>query len=185
MTRIRIFVSFDSEHDADLHDRLQAESTRPGSSFEFSACSRGGAMTPAWTASSRSRIRAADEVVVICGEHTDASPRVAAELRMAQEEERPYLLLWGRRELMCTKPTTARNADSMYSWTWEILQSQIVSLARGGGRPVSGREPTPGRPRRSPPQPSSPPSPPDPLQPSQPSHAEAAAPAKPAAGRPG
>jgi hypothetical protein len=182
--QIRVFVSYDREHDSDLHDQLVEQASKT-SGFEISARSRAWASADFLDEGLRREIREADEVIIICGEHTDRSERVGTELRIAREEERPYLLLWGRRELMCTKPTTARNADSMYSWTWEILQSQIVSLARGGGRPVSGREPTPGRPRRSPPQPSSPPSPPDPLQPSQPSHAEAAAPAKPAAGRPG
>jgi hypothetical protein len=130
MSRVRIFVSFDGDHDADLHDLLQAQSVRPGSTFEFSARSQGGVMNEQWSESARGRIRAADEVVVICGEHTNASPRVAAELRMAQEEDRPYFLLWGRRERMCTKPTTARSADGMYSWTPEILQSQILSIRR-------------------------------------------------------
>jgi hypothetical protein len=132
MPRIRIFVSFDGEHDADLNDLLQAQSTRPGSAFAVCAHSRGGSMTEAWVTISRMRIRAADEVVVICGEHTGASQHVAAELRIAQEEERPYLLLWGRRGRMCTRPATARTADGTYSWTWEILQSQIVSLRRSG-----------------------------------------------------
>jgi hypothetical protein len=125
MSRIRIFVSFDSEHDADLHDRLQAESMMPGSGFELSARSYGGALTETWTVNSRTRIRAADEVVVICGEHTNDSPRVAAELRIAQQESKPYLLLWGRRERMCTKPVGARPTDAMYSWSPDILERQM------------------------------------------------------------
>lgn len=173
MARIRIFVSFDNEHDADLHDRLQAQSAKPGSTFEFSAHSRGGEMTEAWTTSSRNRIRAADEVVVICGEHTHASPRVAAELRIAQEEERPYLLLWGRRERMCTKPTTARNADGMYSWTWEILQTQLLNLSRAGSRtklrPRAATRAAPHSPPIAPaPQSAQPSSPSEPSPPSQP-----------------
>jgi len=135
MPNIRIFVSFDGDHDADLHDLLHAQSVRHGSAFEFSARSQGGAMTEAWTASSRTRIRDADEVVVICGEHTNASPRVAAELRIAQEEGKPYLLLWGRRELMCTKPVGAKPADAMYSWTRDILESQM-SLTLRNSKPV-------------------------------------------------
>jgi hypothetical protein len=127
---IRIFVSFDGDHDADLHDLLHAQSMRPGSAFEFSGCSRGGAMTEAWTVSSRTQIRAAEEVVVICSENTNASPRVAAELRIVQEEGKPYLLLWGRRELMCTKPDGAKRTDAMYSWTPDILESQMSATLR-------------------------------------------------------
>ncbi len=87
-------------------------------------------MTEAWSAGSRSRIRDADEVVVICGEHTGDSARVAAELRMAQEEDKPYLLLWGRRERMCSKPAGARSTDAMYSWTRDILETQIGAVLR-------------------------------------------------------
>jgi hypothetical protein len=87
-------------------------------------------MTEAWTASSRTQIRAAEEVVVICGEHTNASPRVAAELRIVQEEGKPYLLLWGRRELMCTKPNGAKPTDAMYSWSPDILESQMSVTLR-------------------------------------------------------
>ncbi len=136
MSRIRIFVSFDGDHDADLHDLLQAQSMRPGSAFEFSAHSQGGTMTEAWTAGSRTRICAADEVVVICGEHTNASPRVAAELRIAQEEGKPYLLLWGRRDLMCTKPDAAKPNDAMYSWTRDILETEMSATLRNS-KPVS------------------------------------------------
>jgi len=69
-------------------------------------------------------------VVVICGEHTNASPNVAAELRVAQEEGKPYLLVWGRRERMCTKPVGAKPTDSMYSWTREILENQMWATLR-------------------------------------------------------
>jgi hypothetical protein len=78
----------------------------------------------------RRRIREADEVIVICGEHTEASTSVSAELRIAQEEQKPYFLLWGRRESMCTKPVGAKRDEGMYSWTWEILQNQIVTTLR-------------------------------------------------------
>jgi len=130
MSRIRIFVSFDGDHDADLQHLLHAQSLRPGSAFEFSARSQGGEMTDAWTTSSRTRIRNADEVVMICGEHTNESPRAAAELRIVHEEGKPYLLLWGRRELMCTKPEGAKPSDAMYSWTRDILESQMSATLR-------------------------------------------------------
>jgi hypothetical protein len=128
--RIRIFVSFDGDRDGDLHDLLYAQSIEPGSRFELSAHSQGGEMTEARSASSRTRIRTSDEVVVICGEHTNASPGVAAELRIAQEEGKPYLLLWGRRERMCTKPEGARSSDAMYSWTPNILENQMWATLR-------------------------------------------------------
>lgn len=130
MPRIRIFVSFDGVHDADLPDLLAEQASIPGAAFELSARSQGGALTEAWAASSRTRICAADEMIVICGEHTNESPRVAAELRIAQEEGTPYLFLWGRRERMCTKPDGAKPTDAMYSWTREIVESEMNATLR-------------------------------------------------------
>ena len=135
--QIRVFVSYDREHDGDLHDRLVEQASKSTKGFEISARSRARAPTDLLDEGLRRDIREADEVIIICGEHTDCSERVGTELRIAREEERPYFLLWGRRELMCTKPRTAKPADAMYSWTWEILQSQILTIRRGT-RPNEG-----------------------------------------------
>lgn len=126
----RVFVSYDIEHDSDLHDRLVEQASKGTSGFEISA--RSALRPPAdyWDEELRREIRAADEVIAICGEHTNDSSRMGAELRIAQEESRPYLLLWGRRETMCTKPSTAKPTDAMFSWTWEMLQAQLVILRR-------------------------------------------------------
>jgi hypothetical protein len=78
----------------------------------------------------RRRIREADQVIVICGEHTGVSTRVGGEFLIAQQERTPYFLLWGRREIMCTKPIGAKPSDGMYSWTRQILQDQIALTFR-------------------------------------------------------
>jgi hypothetical protein len=130
MDNVRIFMSFDLDHDQDLHDLLVDQSSRPASGFEISARSEAWTMTDPSYAKVRRRICEADVVIVICGEHTASSMCVSAELRIAQEEEKPYFLLWGRRESMCTKPVGAKRDEGMYSWTWEILQSQIVTTLR-------------------------------------------------------
>jgi hypothetical protein len=130
MADVRIYVSFDRENDQDLHDLLLEQSLRSSSGFEVATRSDSAMMTSRWDQTVRRRISAVDEVVVICGEHTDLSPRMSAELRIAQEEQKPYFLLWGRRDGMCTKPAGAKPADGMYSWTWEILRNQIVTTMR-------------------------------------------------------
>lgn len=124
--KVRIFVSYDREHDEDLLARLLEEASEATSAFEILGHSAIRSPTDHWDERLRHSIQDADQVVVICGEHTELSVRMAAELRMAQEEDRPYVLLWGRREPMCKKPSTATSADSMYSWTPEILREQIL-----------------------------------------------------------
>jgi hypothetical protein len=128
--KVRVFVSYDREHDGDLHDRLVEQASKLAFGFEISARSRDKTPTDSWDERLRREIQGADEVIIICGEHTKCSERVGIELRIAQEEKRPYFLLWGRRELLCTKPATAKPADGMYSWTREILQNQILTVRR-------------------------------------------------------
>jgi hypothetical protein len=130
MSHVRVFLSFDVLHDRDLGDRLVEESRKPASGFEVSARSESTGMMSRLDERMRRRIMEADEVIVICGEHTEDSPQVSAEIRIAQEEQKPYFLLWGRRELMCTRPVGAKPNDSMYSWTWDILRDQITTTLR-------------------------------------------------------
>lgn len=100
------------------------------SELEISGHSTIRSPTDHWDERLRRSIQEADQLVVVCGEHTELSGHMAAELRIAQKESRPYLLLWGRREPMCEKPTTARPADSMYSWTPEMLRDRILMHRR-------------------------------------------------------
>jgi hypothetical protein len=135
MADVRVFMSFDVEHDRDLGDLLCEQSNRPGSGFQVSARSEAGVVTDRWCEAARRRIREADQVIVICGEHTGSSDRIDSELRITKEEDKPYFLLWGRRELMCTMPTRATRAESMYSWSWDILLQQITETLRNA-RPL-------------------------------------------------
>jgi len=130
MSNTRVFVSFDTAHDGELYDLLLEQSRTPNSGFGVLGGSERLSATDVWSDQSRRQIRDADQVIVICGKHTEASPHVSAELRIAKEEGTPYFLLWGRREIMCTKPVGAKPAEGMYSWTRQILQDQIALVLR-------------------------------------------------------
>ena len=130
MGKVHVFVSFDTEHDGELYELLLAQSKSPGFNFAVLGGSERSKDTDVCSESVRRRVREADQVIVICGEHTNASTRVSAELRIAQQEETPYTLLWGRRDTMCTKPIGAKPAEGMYSWTRQILQDQIAFTRR-------------------------------------------------------
>jgi hypothetical protein len=130
MSTINIFVSFDLDHDADLYDLLLEQSANASLGFEVSGRSEASTLKDPEGAGLRRRIRQADQVIVICGEYTDASMGVFAELRITQEEQKPYFLLWGRRDSMCTKPAGAKSSEGMYSWTSQILMDQITLMTR-------------------------------------------------------
>jgi hypothetical protein len=130
MSKTDVFVSFDIEHDRGLYELLLAQSGLSSSCFAVLGASERSTATDVQIERVRHRIRKADQVIVICGEHTESSPHVSAELRIAQQERIPYFLLWGRRDIMCTKPVGAKSTDGMYSWTPWILQDQIVLASR-------------------------------------------------------
>lgn len=130
MSRVHVFASFDLDHDGDLLERLLAQSDSGLSGFEVVGRSQPGEMTERWSERVQRQIDQADEVIVICGEHSESSVRMSAELGIAREGKKPYLLLWGRRERMCTRPVGARSEDGMYSWTWDILRAQIAATLR-------------------------------------------------------
>lgn len=149
MNKINVSVSLDFEHDRELYAVLREQSEAPGSAFTVSGCSEHFNATAAWGDRARQRIRRADQVIIICGEHTDESIGVFTELQIAQEEQTPYFLLWGRRDRMCTKPAGAKSAEGMYSWTSDVIEDQLALIGRTVHREAIARSlKRPARPER-------------------------------------
>lgn len=136
---LRIFSCFDVRHDADLHGILVRQSQRPGSPLHVVDWSRPDRALAGWEETLRRRMAEVDAVVVICGEHTDTAPAVSRELGIAQEQGKPYLLLWGRRGGACARPSSARPADSYYTWIWDVLTARLATEMR---TPAAGARPS-------------------------------------------
>ncbi|MCX4729449.1 TIR domain-containing protein [Streptomyces sp. NBC_01363] len=124
----RAFVSFDYDYDKPLKDLLIGQAKNPDSPFEVYDWSIKEASQD-WKVKARSRIRASDIVIVICGKHTHQAVGVAIELKLAQEEGIEYFLLNGYNGQTGKKPTTATDGDKIYKWTWPNLKTLV-----GGGR---------------------------------------------------
>lgn len=129
MAKKRVFTSFDFDHDEDLRNLLVGQSKNPDSPFEMADWSLKESMTGDWKEKVRKRIRAVDQVIVMCGQYMASATGVSAELEIAQEEKKPYFLLQGRKDKTCTKPKAAKSTDKMYEWTWDNLKKLI-----GGSR---------------------------------------------------
>ena len=130
---IRIFVAYDVDHDQDLYKELVA--TVGGQSlYEVSGRSEARSDPDEWQRRAELHIAAAEQFVVVCGEHTGDSIPVSAELRIAQEQEKPLIFLWSRREAMCKKPIGALAGDPMYSWTPDVLRERLVTNRRSAKR---------------------------------------------------
>lgn len=126
--KVRAFISFDYDYDLDLKNLLVGQAANPDSPFEIADYSIKDASAD-WKAKARTRIRTAQQVIVICGEHTDIAAGVSEEIRIAQAEQKPYFLLAGRANKTNKRPVASTATDKVYTWTWDNLKTLI-----SGGR---------------------------------------------------
>lgn len=129
MAKTRVFISFDYDHDETLKTFLVGQSKHEDSPFDLADWSIKEAIDEKWKDKARTRIRAVDVIAVICGEHTNTATGVSAEVKIAQDEKKPYFLLNGYANKTCVKPTAAISTDKIYEWTWDNLKKLI-----GGAR---------------------------------------------------
>ncbi len=129
MAKVRVFISFDYDHDSDLKTLLIGQAKNPDSPFDVSDWSVKEELAGDWKEKVRLRIRQVEQVIVLCGEHTDTASGVSVEVTITQEEKKPCFLLHGRASKTCKKPKSARSSDKMYKWTWDNLKALI-----GGAR---------------------------------------------------
>lgn len=128
MAKVPVFISFDYDHDNDCKNMLVGQAKNEDSPFEIEDWSIKEASSD-WKEKARTRIRRVDQVIVLCGEHTDTATGVNAEIKIARDEQKPYFLLRGRAGGTCRKPTAALSTDRIYDWTWPNLKKLI-----GGSR---------------------------------------------------
>lgn len=126
--KVPVFISFDYDHDDDLKMLLVGQAKNEGSPFSITDWSIKEASSD-WRDKARSRIKRADQVIVICGKYTDSATGVNAEIEIARDEKKPYFLLAGRADGGNKKPTAAISSDKLYNWTWDNLKTLIA-----GGR---------------------------------------------------
>lgn len=123
--KTRVFISFDFDHDEDLKNLLVGQAKNDDSPFEITDMSVKEELSGDWKEKVKKRIKSVDQAIVICGEYTNTATGVSAEVKIAQEEEIPYFLLWGRADKTCVKPKSAKEEDKIYRWTWDNLKKLL------------------------------------------------------------
>jgi hypothetical protein len=119
----RTFISFDYDHDEGCKTMLVGQAKNPDTPFQIADWSVKEHLTGNWKEKARSRIRAVDLMIVLCGEHTHEATGVAAEVSIAQEEKIPYFCLAAYGDKSCYRPTSAKATDKLYKWTWDNLKT--------------------------------------------------------------
>lgn len=126
--KVPTFISFDYDNDDDLKVMLVGQAANEDSPFSIADWSIKDASSD-WKEKARTRIKRVEQVIVMCGKHTDTATGVDVEIEIARDEEKPYFLLAGRANGGNKKPTAALSTDKMYDWTWDNLKNLI-----GGSR---------------------------------------------------
>jgi hypothetical protein len=129
VTRKRVFISFDYDHDDGAKIMLAGQAKHEESPFDFTDASVKEPLVGDWKEKVKRRMDNIDVVIVLCGEKTHTATGVAAELTIAQAKLKPYFLLAAYPDKTCTAPTTAKSTDKTYKWTWPNLKALI-----GGAR---------------------------------------------------
>lgn len=129
MTKQRVFISFDYDHDEDIKILLVGQAKKSDSPFDFKDASVKEPLTGDWKEKVKGRLKNCDQMVVLCGTSTDTANGVSAEMEIAQDMKLPYFLLAGYSDKVCKKPKASASGDKMYNWTWDNLKALI-----GGGR---------------------------------------------------
>ena len=121
MSKKRVFISFDYDHDSDIKGSLVAQAKNDDSPFEIVDMSIREAIDSNWKYYARKRIKSCDCVIVLCGHYTSTAKGVTAELTIAQEEGVEYFSINGRNSGNVQKPLGAKASDKVYAWTWKNL----------------------------------------------------------------
>ncbi|MCP4651314.1 MAG: hypothetical protein GY853_14695 [PVC group bacterium] len=129
MAKVPVYISFDYDNDSDLKVLLVGQAKNEESPFSIIDHSIKEELSGDWKAKARTRIKRAEQVIVICGQYTANAPGVNAEIKIAIEEEITYFLINGRNGKTCYKPGAAKSTDKIYDWTWPNLKILI-----NGGR---------------------------------------------------
>ena len=136
MSAARLFLCFDSDRDDDLRKLFTRQFLPPGSGLRVVDWSKEENPHSGWEGELRTRLGDVDVVVVLCSERTHDSVNVGREFGIAKEQEKPYVLLWGRRGSMCKKPHGARSDEGMYMWTPGSLEHRLAYGLRGSHEPA-------------------------------------------------
>jgi hypothetical protein len=121
--KTRVFISFDYDHDQGLKNLLVGQSRHERSPFFIEDHSI-KQETKGWKTDARKRIQRSDLVIVICGHQTHSAVGVAAEIKIAREENVPFYLLRGHKSGWTRRPRgTSLLWDTIHPWTWDNLQA--------------------------------------------------------------
>lgn len=129
MTKTKIFVSFDFDHDRVLKDFIVGQAKLADSPFNISDYSLKEAAPQAdWQRKARAAIGRADVFVVMLGPKTRRAPGVKTEVAMAQALGKPRIQIIGYRD--GSRDWAIPGGGRTYAWSWQNLKKLLAPKQR-------------------------------------------------------
>jgi hypothetical protein len=124
MTKKRVFVSFDFDHDKIVKEFVIGQSRLPDSPFTVIDTSlKEAAPEATWEDKARLAIRRSDLVMVMVGRYTHRAPGVLKEVKMARDEGKLIVQIIGYKD---AEYTAVPNAGRLYRWNWQNLKNLLA-----------------------------------------------------------
>jgi hypothetical protein len=124
VTKKRVFVSFDFDHDKALKDFIIGQSKKPDSPFEVSDFSlKEAAPEREWLAKARRAIARSEVFIVMLGSRTRFASGVLKEVAIANELGKTRFQIIGYKDGSDT--WAVPNAGRVYRWKWEKLKKLL------------------------------------------------------------
>ncbi len=120
MSKTKVFLSFDYEHDLDMKNNFIAQSERQDSPFSVKDMSLEGRI-PNWQQRAREAINNCNVFVVLLRENTHQATGVLREVKMARQLNKRRFQLREKRH----NPQRIEGAGEVVAWTWNNLKKKL------------------------------------------------------------
>lgn len=124
MPKVKVFLSFEFDRDADLYRNFFTQASRGDSSHDIEDYSLNEAYRPhddSWVKTARSQIKRSDIVIVALGDDTHNAPGVEKEVTIANQLHKPVFQIRPKNRTS----GEVRGAGEMIPWDWKKIDAMI------------------------------------------------------------
>lgn len=131
MTKVKVFLSFEFDGDADLYRNFFAQARRGDSSHEIEDYSLNEAYRPhdeSWLKKARKQIDLADIVIVALGDDTHNAPDGEKEVTIKNQLYKPGFQIRPKNRTS----GSVRGAGDLVPWDWKKIDAKILECINSG-----------------------------------------------------
>ena len=124
MAKVKVFLSFEFDGDADIYRNFFAQADRGDSCHEIENYSLNEAYRPhdnSWLKKARLQISRSDIVIVALGQDTHNAPGVEKEVMIANQLRKPIFQIRPQKRTS----GTVRGVNKMVPWDWKKIDAMI------------------------------------------------------------